>query len=376
MHITDQFDSGNIEVLSAEAPDAIRLAIRPDPGSDGFFQWFHFRIAGVEGENLSISIENAGDASYTKGWDGYRACASHDRDDWVRVDTSFDGSRLTIRTPAISDTIEFAYFAPYSTERHMGLIAACQTKTLCRHRVIGETLDGAALDLLTIGTPGTGKKALWVIGRQHPGETQAEWWMEGFLSRLLDPDEPVARELLRQAVVHVVPNMNPDGSRRGHLRTNAKGINLNREWDKASLENSPEVFHVLREMDQTGVGFCLDVHGDEGLPYNFIAGADAIPSVTDRQIALRERFEAAYRRANPDFQSEHGYPKAQPGKANLAMCSAQTAERFGSLSMTLEMPFKDNANAPDPVRGWSPQRCRHLGSAVLDPIMEVAADLR
>ena len=30
-----------------------------------------------------------------------------------------------------------------------------------------------------------------------------------------------------------------------------------------------------------------------------------------------------------------------PGKANLSMSTAQLAERFGAVSMTLEMPFKD-----------------------------------
>ena len=34
--------------------------------------------------------------------------------------------------------------------------------------------------------------------------------------------------------------MNPDGSYRGHLRTNAKGANLNREWKKPTQEYSPE----------------------------------------------------------------------------------------------------------------------------------------
>lgn len=35
--------------------------------------------------------------------------------------------------------------------------------------------------------------------------------------------------------------MNPDGSYRGHLRTNASGANLNREWKEPTLEKSPEV---------------------------------------------------------------------------------------------------------------------------------------
>ena len=35
--------------------------------------------------------------------------------------------------------------------------------------------------------------------------------------------------------------MNPDGTWRGHLRTNAVGANLNREWANPSRETSPEV---------------------------------------------------------------------------------------------------------------------------------------
>ena len=40
-------------------------------------------------------------------------------------------------------------------------------------------------------------------------------------------------------MIYLVPNMNPDGSRRGHLRTNAVGANLNREWDKADAREQP-----------------------------------------------------------------------------------------------------------------------------------------
>ena len=34
----------------------------------------------------------------------------------------------------------------------------------------------------------------------------------------------------------------------------------------------------------------------------------------------------------------------------------QVGEEFGCLAMTLEMPFKDTVDTPDPVKGWSPER--------------------
>src|SRR5690606_15040860 len=181
----------------------------------------------------------------------------------------------------------------------------------------------------------------------------------------LDHDDPVARALLARAEFWIVPNMNPDGSRRGHLRTNAAGANLNREWQEPSMDRSPEVFLVREKMRATGLAFALDVHGDEGLPYNFIAGPDGVESVTGRARALQAKFEAELMAANPDFQTEHGYPESEPGKANMTMATNWIADAFGALAMTLEMPFKDNANAPDPEFGWSSARCRKLGEGVL-----------
>ncbi|MDB5719746.1 MAG: hypothetical protein JWP15_364, partial [Alphaproteobacteria bacterium] len=46
----------------------------------------------------------------------------------------------------------------------------------------------------------------------------------------------------------------------------------------------------------------------------------------------------------------------------------QLAERFGAVSMTLEMPFKDNADLPDETYGWSTDRCRHLANACIEAL--------
>jgi murein tripeptide amidase MpaA len=119
----------------------------------------------------------------------------------------------------------------------------------------------------------------------------------------------------------------------------------------------------------------LDVHGDEALPYNFIAGAEGIPGHTDKQAKDLEDFLVAYERASPDFQTKIGYPKSAPGTGNLSMCTNFTAHRYDCLAMTLEMPFKDNADLPDPEFGWSPERAANLGGAVLDAMLQVVDQL-
>lgn len=369
--ISSAFDAGNIIVNDASDPSNIRLAIRKDSHSD-FYQWFHFRLTGARGRSCKLVIENADGAAYTGGWKDYRACASYDRETWFRVETAFENGELVISHTPELDSIYYAYFAPYSMDRHADLIAEVGTHPDVFISVIGETIDGQTMDLIKVGE---GDKKIWVIARQHPGEAMAEWWMEGFLARLLDDDDPLSRVLRDRATFYVIPNMNPDGSRLGNLRTNAAGSNLNREWDKASLQSSPEVYYAIQAMNAARPDLCLDVHGDEALPYNFIAGAEGIPGYTDKQAKNLETFLNAYKTSSPDFQTKIGYPKTAPGKANLSMCTNWTAHEYRCLGMTLEMPFKDNANLPDQEFGWSPDRCAKLGSAVLDPIMAVLDDL-
>jgi murein tripeptide amidase MpaA len=297
---------------------------------------------------------------------------SKDRDYWERVETSYEGGILTIRVTPAANSVWFAYFAPYTMEMHHDLVAAVASNPAVEYRSLGQTLDGQEIDYLKLGE---GPVQVWLYGRQHPGETMASWWMEGALDKLLDDADPVARVLRRKATLHIVPNMNPDGSRRGHLRTNAAGINLNREWHEPSLKRSPEVLHVRDEMDRTGVHFAMDVHGDEAIAANFMAGFEGIPSVTQGQQDLYNRYSAELVRLSPDFQTKKGYEVSAPGRANLSMSTAQLAERFGAVAMTLEMPFKDNDDLPDPDEGWSPDRSRLLARSCIDALHAIVDDL-
>jgi murein tripeptide amidase MpaA len=286
--------------------------------------------------------------------------------------TSYEGGVLTIRTTPASDSAWFAYFAPYTMERHHDFVASVAAHPDVSYRSLGQSLDGQEIDYFTFGG---GPLQVWLYGRQHPGESMAEWWMEGALEKLTDDDDPVTRVLLRECTFNIVPNMNPDGSRRGHLRTNAAGVNLNREWHAPSAEKSPEVLCVRNAMDETGVDFAMDIHGDEAIPANFLAGFEGIPSITDEQLRLFKLFNDTLERLSPDFQTAQGYEIPAPGQANMSMSTTQLAERFGCVSMTLEMPFKDNSNLPDPVYGWSPQRSKYLAGACLDALHALLPEL-
>ena len=370
MKITCNFDSGNIDIISADHIDDIRLAIRKDNMSE-FYQWFHFRLHSDSFEPHTIRLTNVNTSAYPKGWADYKAVASYDRETWFRVDTAFDGEHLVITHYPEAESCYFAYFAPYSYERHLDLLGQAQATGLAQLVDLGNTIDGRDMSLLVIGEPADGKKKIWVTARQHPGETMAEWFVEGLLDRLLDQDDGVARQLLSKAVFYVVPNMNPDGSVRGHLRTNAVGVNLNREWQTPTLEKSPEVYLVRQKMLETGVDMFLDIHGDENLPYNFVAGAEGVPSYNAKMAQLETLFKQTLLAVTPEFQTEYGYELDAPGQANLTIASTWVAEQFKCLAYTFEMPFKDNANLPDEQFGWSDVRSKKLGNDTLIAVRAV-----
>ena len=146
---------------------------------------------------------------------------------------------------------------------------------------------------------------------------------------------------------------------------------MNREWADPSLEKSPEVFHVRNAMDELGVDFCLDVHGDEEIPYNFISASEGAPSYNDKIAANEKSFIQSWMGTCPDFQDTHGYDKDEPGKADLRICTPQITERYKALCLTIEMPFKDNHDLPDPLFGWSTTRSEKLGASVLQPTLAI-----
>jgi len=367
--ISQGFDSGSVTVVDASDAGDVRLRLRPDNASS-FCQWFHFRVHDAAGLNLRLVFENASEAAYPDGWPGYRAVASYDRKHWFRVaGTSYVDGQLVIEHTPERNSIYYAYFEPYSHERHLDLLGRAERSPYAQVRSLGPTLQGREIDMVQVGRARDDRVPVWIIARQHPGESMAEWFIEGLLDRLLDPADPTARRVRERACLNIVPNMNPDGAVLGNLRTNAGGINLNRAWMNPTPDESPEVQWVRDAMEASGCRLFMDIHGDESLPYVFIDGAGMIPGMSSSTLADEAAFLDVLAAASPDFQRAHGYDPDRFGEEMLTLASKWVAHRFDCVSLTLEMPFKDNECLPDGQVGWNGARSMCLGGAMLQPIL-------
>ena len=97
---------------------------------------------------------------------------------------------------------------------------------------------------------------------------------------------------------------------------------------------------------------------------------------TPRIEKLETRFRDHLKHLTKDFQTKHGYTRDEPGKANMTLACNSVGQKFDCLSLTLEMPFKDNNDAPNALTGWSGKRSKQLGKDVLTTVAEMVAVLR
>jgi len=114
----------------------------------------------------------------------------------------------------------------------------------------------------------------------------------------------------------------------------------------------------------------FDIHGDEALAYNFVAGNEMLADFTPEREARQKAFVAQYMAASPDFQNVYGYAASKYNEELLTLASKYIGHTFKCLSLTLEMPFKDNADLPNSHTGWNGARSAALGAAILQPILQ------
>lgn len=242
----------SIEVLSLEVRSRVDPLDPQAPKAWPSSRWFHFRLEGVKDKLLLLCIPNTELERPFYSYDGrvYRRMSS---DGMVRPQT--------LLAAAARDTIYFAYFLPYTHERHTAKVEQWSRSPFVVRREIGRSGDGLPLTMLVVTDPevsDSGKRRVWIHSRVHPSEAPAAWYLEAMVEELLAGGE-LSRQLLRSTIFYVVPQTNPDGVIGGYSRTTADGINPETDWDRPDSLTSPEVAALKRTIAALAEERPLDV---------------------------------------------------------------------------------------------------------------------
>jgi hypothetical protein len=210
----------------------------------------------------------------------------------------------TLRLKPKQDSIWLATQAMYPHSRLVALVEELKQSPHARVEVIGKSVQGRDLLLVTVtdfAKPDADKKTIWLQARQHAWESGTSHVMEGAL-RFAVSDSPEARALRERNVCIFTPMVAVDGCAIGLPRFNVHGFDPNRHWDEVNLRDKryldqmPEVWYFKKAIlghvaEGRRIDLMLNMHNTETGEYVATQASDPV-SLTKMNV-LFDRLLAA-----------------------------------------------------------------------------------
>lgn len=219
-----------------DPPNPIDTALTPSAN------WYYFRMTGVAGKQIYLTMPDYGVARTSFSYDGQ----VWDHLPLAESERHFIGKRFS------EDTVYIALYQPYNySYLQERLRTWCERPDVVLD-TIGFSHEGRPLQLLHItdpSVPASEKALIWVHGRIHPSETPASYLVDG-LVEYLTGDTPEGRALRRQIDAYVLPFANPDGVVNGLSRSNALGVNQEINFGRSDDSTVVEVQAIKRMFER------------------------------------------------------------------------------------------------------------------------------
>ena len=222
------YDNGSLGGIELLSPGVYRATLFTEDGELGERRyWFRFRMRGVGGRRLRITIDHSLNPRpfLRLGNGSWRRMTSAEAPDLNTVVLSFESEETEA---------ELAFFEPMGLQETHDAVQALvgRSPEFAARDVLGQSEEGRDVWEVMVtdpSMPDEGKRRVWLHSRAHAGEVTSTHTMLGFLEQMLE-DTPLGRSLRRQLIVHVVPILNVDGTARGLTRWDGQGRDPESEW--------------------------------------------------------------------------------------------------------------------------------------------------
>ncbi len=275
---------GKIEAVSATEFRCHVEGQHDERGRNRQANWYYFRMDGAGERKVTLTLTDfVGEYNDRPGSCPMNADTipvfSYDNERWEHFPAmTWDDQKKEATLQVHGDRIWIAHVPPYTHARLLRLLEELDRLPTARVEVIGKTVQGRDLHLVTVANYAKpGKKTVWLQARQHAWEAGTSYVMEGAL-RFITSDDPKARALRDQVVFKFTPMMDPDGCANGKVRFNANGYDVNRHWDevdlwrKEHLLHMPEIWYVKKAIfacmdSERKIDLMLNLHNTETAEY-------------------------------------------------------------------------------------------------------------
>ncbi|CAI2299323.1 unnamed protein product [Caenorhabditis sp. 36 PRJEB53466] len=323
LQFDSRFESGNLRMVVQVAPTHYELFLSPDVNQlRDHYQWFFFQVSNMrKSVKYTFEIVNClkSTSLYSQGMQPVMYSMMDGANGWRRTGENvcyfrnlymneheekrntdekqkkkhYYSVRFNVTFQHTGDICYIAYHYPYTysfLNSSIGLLRKRKPEGVyCREDVIGHTLAGNPIKMLTITTPATAaeivaRDVIVLSARVHPGETNASWIMHGILENLLCRQSAEMHRLRETFVFKIIPMINPDGVINGSHRCSLAGIDLNRAWDRPNEQLHPEIYaakaviQYLCEVVNKKPFAYVDLHGHSKKWDYFVYGNNAADS--------------------------------------------------------------------------------------------------
>lgn len=230
-------EGGNVSVVEiADSDGVIEIRFAADPCGGTEALWFYFQVQAPAGREVRLILTNPDTLLGGGGdWSGVNPVVRFSDESgnwgpWRRVGGAItrvlpDGRReasWSLRTE--SKVMEFAFCYPYGAGELGETLKAC--RGYWKMDQIGVSSGGEPIMRLSnsYGSPSRQVPAVFLMARQHSGETPGSWVLDGLLRAAAEEIRP------EDIIFWVVPLANVDGVVRGAYGKDPHPIDLNRDW--------------------------------------------------------------------------------------------------------------------------------------------------
>jgi len=288
--IKADFAGANV-IVQDNAGNTVQIA--PDlRGGKPWFYWYFEATADKPGrvtfvlpaKGLPIGMQGPAvslDLGKTWKWAG----ADHVKDNTFFYDFTKAGQK-----------VRFAVTIPYLQSNLDAFVKENEGNSHLTKSVLTESKKGRDVELLQIGKPGAGVKAVLFTARHHACESMASFVLEGFLKTVIS-DTPEAVAFRKNYVLYVVPFVDKDGVEDGDQGKNRSPHDHNRDYGLNSLY--PEVDAVEALGVSKNIQFLMDYHcptlrmadhqrfyfvGPRSVPVSNMANVSAFAALIDSEF--------------------------------------------------------------------------------------------
>ena len=236
------FPGGKLDELVEVDEKTFDLLIRPETEPINDSAWYAFKVSAKRPQMIDVRL------CYQGGSHRYEPKVSRDRQNWssarhLVVARHPGGREITLR---LAVGPEPTWIAGQELYGDQDVRQWMQKRTEHPHvssSSIGRSVKGLPLRKLEIAD-GEPTDAIFILSRQHPPEVTGTIGMMSFVDAITCDGES-SNAFRKSFRTVVVPIANPDGVRQGNWRTNANGIDLNRDWMHFT---QPETLAIRDEM--------------------------------------------------------------------------------------------------------------------------------